>query len=182
VYVDIELPYPLSACQDLIRQCLAFDGAERATLDDILRHPWMAAGEFALPPTTAELNGGRHKLASVPTKLATHAIPHPVSRMMAHGTATGSHQAGEHQQLQADHGNAAHFFLAAQQQPGTSSASGGASSMPSASMSCGHAPGKRKPEAMLPSNCSSAFSSSSSSGYGTSAASPPNGSLMLGSY
>uniref|UniRef100_A0A914WVX2 non-specific serine/threonine protein kinase n=1 Tax=Plectus sambesii TaxID=2011161 RepID=A0A914WVX2_9BILA len=37
-------------------------------------------------------------------------------------------------------------------------------------------------EGVMHSTCSSAFSSSSSSGYGTSAASPPGGSLMLGSF
>jgi hypothetical protein len=162
---------------------------------------------LAHPITTAELNVGRHKLASVPAKLATHAQPHPTSR---HGlqanAATGSDQ----------HLPSAVLYLGAptvavghphvqstvkrktsQQLPmdttTVSSSSSSCSSMSSAKTTSG--PMMRVPRQggsglLQPdiggstpmSNCSSAFSSSSSSGYGTSAASPPNSSLMLGSY
>ncbi|VDM71653.1 unnamed protein product, partial [Strongylus vulgaris] len=77
-------------CKDLIRQCLAREGNERPTLEEILGHPWMQVPEGVNGAAKNELNAGRHKLASVPDRLVTEAQPHPHPRVPL--TATRSDQ------------------------------------------------------------------------------------------
>ncbi|CAJ0601903.1 unnamed protein product [Cylicocyclus nassatus] len=76
-------------CKDLIRQCLAREGNDRPSLEDILGHPWMQV-EGANGAAKNELNAVRHKLASVPDRLVTEAQPHPHPRVPL--TATRSDQ------------------------------------------------------------------------------------------
>jgi serine/threonine protein kinase len=171
-------------CQDLIRKCLAFDPSERASLEDIVAHAWMC--EATPMPTSADLNGLRHKLPSVPARLGHHAEPHPPSHAPQPSIATGSMQQLSSAVLYpgAPTVSVAHPTIPNGQTPSTSSSTQLSSSQRKMPRSCPSGSGAtlQPMEGVMHSSCSSAFSSSSSSGYGTSAASPPGGSLMLGSF
>uniref|UniRef100_A0A1I7XAF5 non-specific serine/threonine protein kinase n=1 Tax=Heterorhabditis bacteriophora TaxID=37862 RepID=A0A1I7XAF5_HETBA len=62
-------------CKDLIRQCLARNGSDRPSLEEILAHQWMRVPPGEEDAARAELNADRHKLASVPDRLVTEAQP-----------------------------------------------------------------------------------------------------------
>ena len=80
----------ITECKDLIRQCLAREGNERPTLEEILEHPWMQVPDGISGAARNELNAGRHKLASVPDRLVTEAPMHSHPRVPL--TATRSDQ------------------------------------------------------------------------------------------
>uniref|UniRef100_F1L4S0 Serine/threonine-protein kinase 1 n=1 Tax=Ascaris suum TaxID=6253 RepID=F1L4S0_ASCSU len=176
------------ACEHLIEHCLMFDADERYDLKDIIRHPWMCDGDSSLPLTPAELNAGRHKLSSVPTKLETHAVPHPVSRHPVAGQ-----RASDHRSLNGVSSMGLYFEPSIHQSSLSSVCTSSGGSVLAVGKQCTHMvshrhlPGCRAAlgcplgPCSMASTCSSAFSSSSSSGYGTTS-SPPTGSLMLGSY
>ncbi|KHN82231.1 Serine/threonine-protein kinase pim-1 [Toxocara canis] len=179
------------ACEHLIQQCLMFDANERYDLEDIMRHPWMRAGDPSLPITPTELNAGRHKLSSVPAKLETHALQHPVTRHPVPGQRASDHQPANG--LLGNPGGSYHTSTAHPSSMSSACSSSGGSVLAigkqcsSHAVSHRHHPGCRAAvgcslgPCSVPLTCSSAFSSSSSSGYGTTS-SPPTGSLMLGSY
>lgn len=167
---------------------MAFDPTERCALEDIVAHPWMS--EATPTPTSADLNGLRHKLPSVPARLGHTAEPHPPSHAPQPSIGNGS-------MLQLSTAAAlypgaptvavAHPTIPNGQTPSTSSSSSSttltSSHQERKPTSCPSGGATLQPmEGVMHSTCSSAFSSSSSSGYGTSAASPPGGSLMLGSF
>lgn len=77
-------------CKDLIRKCLAREGSDRPTLEEILEHPWMQVPPEGVGAARNELNAGRHKLASVPDRLVTEAQAHSHPRVPL--TATRSDQ------------------------------------------------------------------------------------------
>ncbi|KAK6008890.1 kinase domain protein [Ostertagia ostertagi] len=77
-------------CKDLIRQCLAREGSDRPTFEEILEHPWMQVPPEGVGAAKNELNAGRHKLASVPDRLVTEAQAHAHPRVPL--TATRSDQ------------------------------------------------------------------------------------------
>ncbi|WKY06375.1 hypothetical protein Q1695_006515 [Nippostrongylus brasiliensis] len=77
-------------CKDLIRQCLAREGSERLSLEEILEHPWMQVSPGGAGAARNELNADRHKLASVPDRLLTGAQAYAHPRVPL--TATGSDQ------------------------------------------------------------------------------------------
>uniref|UniRef100_A0A0K0DLG6 Serine/threonine-protein kinase 1 n=1 Tax=Angiostrongylus cantonensis TaxID=6313 RepID=A0A0K0DLG6_ANGCA len=68
-------------CKDLIRQCLARDGCDRPSLEEILEHPWMQVPSPTFEAVKNEWNADRHKLASVPDCLATEAQLHSHPRV-----------------------------------------------------------------------------------------------------
>ncbi|VDK44856.1 unnamed protein product [Anisakis simplex] len=163
------------ACEHLIQQCLMFDANERYDLEEIVNHPWLRAGDIRLSLTPAELNAGRHKLSSVPAKLETHAFPHPASRHPLGGQRATDRPAtnGVTCSIMS---SACSMFSS-----GSTVAVGKQYSSHAHHPGCRAAVGCSLSPCSMPLTCSSAFSSSSSSGYGT-ASSPPGGSLMLGSY
>ncbi|CAJ0579835.1 unnamed protein product, partial [Mesorhabditis spiculigera] len=84
---SIHWRHPISdACKDLIRKCLAIEGPSRPSLEALLEHPWMQPGEPGKPISTHELNGARHKLASVPDRLAHQAAHQRKPRQPQHGS------------------------------------------------------------------------------------------------
>lgn len=73
-------------CKDLIRKCLAIEGPSRPSLETLLEHPWMMMGESSRHISQSELNGARHKLASVPDRLVNQAVQPRKPRVPQHGS------------------------------------------------------------------------------------------------
>lgn len=69
----------VSECKDLIRKCLAPNGSNRPSMEDILQHPWLQEEDASRQLSQSELNGDRHKLASVPARLGVPSTSKPVN-------------------------------------------------------------------------------------------------------
>ncbi|VDM63229.1 unnamed protein product [Angiostrongylus costaricensis] len=61
--------------------CLARDGCDRPSLEEILEHPWMQVPSPTFEAAKNEWNADRHKLASVPDRLVTEAQLHSHPRV-----------------------------------------------------------------------------------------------------
>ncbi|CAJ0928915.1 unnamed protein product, partial [Mesorhabditis belari] len=199
-------------CKDLIRKCLAIEGPSRPVLESLLEHPWMMVGEPSRHISPQELNGSRHKLASVPDRLVNQASQQRKPRVPQHGSEV--QMAPSSQPVDIPEPEIVEAKVEEQHRPRPSEKAMKQHEPTSLNYTQSHystSPVKRKSEQTraqymaaqqsrsIPSHrrtgsvgsnpCANSMLSSGSSGYGTCSTSPPTsgsgahqGALILGSY